>query len=120
VCGADSLNLVAFFSTPIVMGLVLLGSCSTSKKGPEHFLPYLPKRKKKFFFSPSVFVLLFLSKFFGPFFYLICFLFFLEFLLLLFHFLLLSCRGLMAFVKNRVSFLLSTFFRRGNSVTGAG
>jgi hypothetical protein len=67
VCGADSLNLVAFFSTPIVMGLVLLGSCSTSKKGPEHFLPYLPKRKKKFFFSPSVFVLLFLQSFW-PFF----------------------------------------------------
>jgi hypothetical protein len=67
VCGADSLNLAAFFSTPIVMGLVLFGPCSTSKKGPEHFLPYLPKRKKKFFFSPSVFVLLFLQSFW-PFF----------------------------------------------------
>lgn len=65
VCGADSLNLVAFFSTPIVIGLVLLGSCSTSKKGPEHFLPCLPKRKKEVFF-----LLLYLYYFFkvsGPF-----------------------------------------------------
>jgi hypothetical protein len=70
VCGADSLNLVAFFSTPIVMGLVLLGSCSTSKKGPEHFLPYLPKRKEKFF-SLLLYLYYYFFKVFGPFFYFI-------------------------------------------------